>query len=103
MEGGLPVEHDIVIVSQVPFHDIASVQMRIGSVFLVGKVYLLSISSDDVLGTRPLIGSIGHQSSHLVQVLSGHVLRHSEIGRDQFWNSQLVKLKDRVWSNNSSG
>lgn len=54
--------------------------MRVGPVLLVGEVDLLSIESDNELGSWPLIGAIANQLLHILEILSGDMLRSRQIG-----------------------
>ena len=76
---GLPVEYDIVIVPQLPLHDVARIQLSISSVLCVGQVNLPAIVTDDVLCSRPFGGAIAHELLHHSHVLAGDVLGDGQI------------------------
>lgn len=71
--------------------------MSVSSVSHVCQVNLLTIWSDDELRPWPFIGTVGNQLFHIIQILWSDVLRSSEVRRDKFRNTELVKLKDWIW------
>lgn len=96
VKGGLPIEDDVVAVTNVPLNNIAGVKMDICSVLPIGKVYLPAIVPNDILGARPLCRTIPDQLLHNAHILAGNVFRNSQILRNELWHSELVKLENWV-------
>ena len=64
---------------------------------------MLSIRSVDVLSTRPGVRSIVDESSHLIDVLSGDGLRHSQVKCDGERDTELIELQNGVGSDDRAG
>ena len=60
MQGGLPIEDDNVVINDVPLHAIPKLQVEVTDFGVVAQVNTVSIVSDDVLGTRIVVGSVVH-------------------------------------------
>ena len=64
VQGGLAVEDDNVVVDDVPLHAVPKLQVEVADLWVVAKVDTVSIVSDDVLGSRVVVGTIVHQLLH---------------------------------------
>jgi hypothetical protein len=103
VERGLPVEDDVVTISQLSLDDVAWGKMSLGAVPLVGEVDLPVVVPDDVFGTRPFGRTVGNKLLHHVHILSRDVLRDSQVHCNGLRHAQLVKLQDGVWRDDRSG
>lgn len=103
MERGLPVEDDVVTISQLSLDDVAWSKMGLSAVPLVGEVDLPVVVPNDIFGTRPFGRTVGNELLHHVHILSRDVLRDSQVHCDGLRHTQLVKLQDGVWRDDRSG
>ena len=67
VEGGLPVEDDEVVVTEMAFDLVAKLQMEVAGLWVIAEVDSLSIVPDDVLCTRVLVVTAGDQFLHPTQ------------------------------------
>jgi hypothetical protein len=102
MERWLSVENNIITISQLSFDDVAWCNIDIGLVFSMREVDGLSVMSNDPLGTWPFCWSIIHKLLHLFDIFICYVLWNCKVHCDCFRNTKLIKLKDRVRSDDSS-
>lgn len=103
MQGGLPIEQDVVTVLQVPLNFVADFQVNIGSVAKQREVDLSFIVPYDVLRTRPLIWTIFYQSPKHFDVLRGDGLWYGKTCGNCNRYAELVKGQIRIWRDHSTG
>ena len=85
------------------FYFIARLQMSIRPIPHGIQVNLSVVMPDNVLSSRPRIWSILNQSPHLINVLWSDCLRNGKVHCNRYGDPQLIKLKNGVRSNDSSG
>lgn len=67
VEGGLPVEDDEVVVTEMAFDLVAKLQMEVAGLRVIAEVNSLSVVPDDVLCTRVLVVTAGNQLLHPIR------------------------------------
>ena len=64
VQSGLTVEDDYVVIDNVSLHTVPKLQVEIADLWVVAKVNPISIVSDDVLGSRVVVGPVVHKLLH---------------------------------------
>jgi len=77
VEGWLPIEHYVVTVLEVAFHDVAVLEVHVRPLFELGEVDLATIDSDNILGARPLVRTIFDEFAKFFDIVDSHLFRHS--------------------------
>ena len=60
----MTVEDDYVVIDNVSLHTVPKLQVEIADLWVVAKVNPISIVSDDVLGSRVVVGPVVHKLLH---------------------------------------
>ena len=81
---------------------VANFKMDVRSIANQREVNLSLVVSDDVLCTRPLVGTVLHQSAKNLNVLRCDCFWNGETTSHGDRNSELVKCEVWVWSDDSS-
>ena len=103
VQRGLSIENNVVVVAQVTLYHVARLQISISGFLQGTNVEVLTIGSVDELSPRPGVRSIVHESSHLLDVLSGDGLRHSQFKCNLERDTELVELQNGVGSDDRAG
>ena len=67
MQSGLTIEDDDIVISDVPFHSVSKLQMKVAWFGVKPQINPLSIVPDDILGTWILVVATAHKFLHATE------------------------------------
>ena len=102
MQRWLSVEHDDVIVTEMPLDLVANLQLKIGWFWVVAQINSLASIADDVFCAGVLVCTAVNEFLKIVNVESGHNFWVGEVGGDSSRNSNLIYVQIWVSCNHSS-
>jgi len=74
MEGRLPVEDNVIVISQLTLDNVSWLKVLVGPVSKICKIDLFVVDPNDVFGSWPFVWSVCHQLLHNSHVFFGHML-----------------------------
>jgi hypothetical protein len=99
MQGGLPVEDNIVVVLQMAFNCVPDLQMLVSSVWKHCQVNAPAVGTLDVFCSWPVSSAPIDKLPQVVLVVLSHNLWDRHVNCDFLWDTKLIEPKIGVGSN----